>query len=488
MDTGKLKLLDWRSQRVVMLHLSWFAFFVSFLMWFNHAPLMLYIKAYFALSDAEVKTLLILNVALTIPARNLVGMFVDRYGPRLMYSLLLAIGSLLCFAFALATDFAWLALCRFLLGFVGASFVIGIRLIAEWFPARQLGIAEGIYGGWGNFGAAVGALLLPALALAYGGDEGWRWAVATTGLIALIYSGLFYRYARDTPVGQTYFRPNRLGAIEVSTRKDMVLYILTMSGLYLGLGLLVWRLSTPPTQFLSQPVMGLLYFGLALLFLMQVRRIVNINDHLRDDARPPVQYAFKQVGILSLAYLAAFGAELSVVSMLPLHFHELFGLEPIWAAALASSFAFMNLIARPLGGHFSDRYGRKRTLTMVFLGTTLGFLGFASMNGAWPMPLAVLVTIVCSFFVQAGCGAVFACIPLIQRRLTGQFSGVVGAYGNVGGLLFLTILSVGAPSVFFLALAAAAMLSFLLVQFYDEPKGHMVEVLPDGRVHYIAVE
>ena len=119
----------------------------------------------FGLSDQQVKTLLILNVALTIPARIIVGMLVDAFGPRRMYSLLLFVSSLLCFGFAMADDFERPALMRFLLGFVGAGFVIGIRMISEWFPAKQLGVAEGIYGGWGNFGSAAAALTLPTVAL-----------------------------------------------------------------------------------------------------------------------------------------------------------------------------------------------------------------------------------------------------------------------------------------------------------------------------------
>lgn len=47
--------------------------------------------------------------------------------------------------FATADSFDRLALARFLLGFVGAGFVIGIRMIGEWFPARQVGVAEGIF-------------------------------------------------------------------------------------------------------------------------------------------------------------------------------------------------------------------------------------------------------------------------------------------------------------------------------------------------------
>ena len=36
-----------------------------------------------------------------------------------------------------------------LAGIVGAGFVIGIRMVAEWFPPKEIGLAEGIYGGWG---------------------------------------------------------------------------------------------------------------------------------------------------------------------------------------------------------------------------------------------------------------------------------------------------------------------------------------------------
>ena len=157
MSDLKLNLLSF-SGKTRILHLSWFAFFLSFFVWFNHAPLLASMREAFGLSDQQIKTLLILNVALTIPARIIVGMLVDAFGPRRMYSLLLFISSFLCFGFAMAQDYERLALMRFLLGFVGAGFVIGIRMISEWFPARQLGVAEGIYGGWGNFGSAAAAL------------------------------------------------------------------------------------------------------------------------------------------------------------------------------------------------------------------------------------------------------------------------------------------------------------------------------------------
>ena len=62
--------------------MSWMAFFVTFVVWFNHAPLMSAIKDTLGLSKAEVSILLTLNVALAIPARIIIGMLTDKYGPR----------------------------------------------------------------------------------------------------------------------------------------------------------------------------------------------------------------------------------------------------------------------------------------------------------------------------------------------------------------------------------------------------------------------
>jgi MFS transporter, NNP family, nitrate/nitrite transporter len=65
---GGLNLLR-LEPRIKVLHLTWLAFFVSFVVWFNHAPLMAAIRTSFNLTDQEVSALLILNVALT-PSRG----------------------------------------------------------------------------------------------------------------------------------------------------------------------------------------------------------------------------------------------------------------------------------------------------------------------------------------------------------------------------------------------------------------------------------
>jgi NNP family nitrate/nitrite transporter-like MFS transporter len=487
MSSQKLNLLSF-SGNIRTLHLTWMAFFITFVVWFNHAPLMVAIRDTLGLDDQQVKTLLILNVALTIPARIVVGMLVDKYGPKIMFSMLLGISSFLCFFFAIADSFEQMAVARFMLGFVGAGFVIGIRMISEWFPAKQVGLAEGIYGGWGNFGSAAAAMTLPTLALMYGGDDGWRYALATTGAIALIYAIIYYNSVSDTPKGSTYFKPKKSGAMEVTSKGDFFLYIIMSIPLYAALALLAWKLSPSGVELLSQNITYAVYAGLIALFAYQLYHIYQVNKEVFTTEVPEIhRYKFKQVAVLDLAYLATFGSELAVVSMLPLFFSDTFDISPVQAGLLASGFAFMNLVSRPVGGLFSDKLGRKRTLTICISGLAVGYIVLGMITPEWFLVFAVLATMACSFFVQAGEGAVFAVVPLVQRRLTGQIAGMAGAYGNVGAVTFLTVLSLVSAQTFFFVIAATAVVTLIAVQFMDEPRGQMAEILPDGTVQMIDV-
>ena len=173
--------------------------------------------------------------------------------------------------------------------------------------------------------------------------------------------------------------------------------------------------------------------------------------------------------------------------MLPLFFMETFELTAVTAGLLASGFAFMNLVARPGGGWLSDKFGRKKTLSILICGLAIGYMVLSQIDSLWLIPLAVVATMCCSFFVQAGEGAVFAMVPLVQRRMTGQIAGMTGAYGNVGAVIFLTVLSFVDASTFFMFIAGAAAVCFIFVQFLEEPAGHMAEVMEDGSVQLIEV-
>jgi len=488
----KLNLLEFSNPSIRTLHLSWFAFFLTFVMWFSHAPMKPFIMEAFDMSNAQWKALLILNVALTIPARIIIGMLVDKFGPRKVFSGLLITSAFLSWGFAFAQSYEQLALFRFLCGFIGAGFVIGIRLVSEWFPAKTVGLAEGVYGGWGNFGSAAAAWTLPAVATYLYADsmgaDAWRYAIATTGLVALLYGVFFGIRARNTPKGSTYFKPKKSGGLEVSNKKDFYLYIAMNIPMYIALAVLTWKLSPAGVSLLSDTTASILWAVLFILFIYQFYQIYSINKEVFTQDAPEIErYKFKQVAILNWSYFVTFGSELAVVSMLPAFFMETFDLSPVKAGLLGGAFALMNLAARPTGGYLSDKVGRRKTLMILVAGLALGYFILSQITSGWSVIAAVAAVMFCSFFVQAGEGAVFAIVPLVKRRMTGQIAGMVGAYGNVGGVTFLTVYSFVDAGTFFMIIGCAALICLALVALLEEPAGHMHEVLPDGTVQMIEV-
>ncbi|MFA0569391.1 NarK family nitrate/nitrite MFS transporter [Vibrio kagoshimensis] len=487
MDNTKFSLLSFTGKMKV-LHLSWMAFFITFVVWFNFAPLLQMVKTTLGLSTEQIKTLLILNVALTIPARVVVGMLTDKYGPRLVYSTLLAVCSIPCFMFAFADSFIQAAIARFLLGFIGAGFVVGIRLVSEWFPHNELGTAEGIYGGWGNFGSAAAAFTLPTLALMFGGEEGWRYAVGLTGLMSLVFAVIFYKNVTDTPKGATYFKPSQVTAMEVTSKGDFFFLLIMKIPMYAALALLAWKLSPSGINMITDVMVNTVYVTLIALYAYEVSQVWKVNKKVFKEEVPEMhQYKFKQVAVLNVLYFATFGSELAVISMLPLFFSETFELTPVMAGMVASAYAFMNLMSRPGGGWISDRFGRKPTLLILTAGLAVGYFLMGQVGSDWPLWLAVATAMGCSFFVQAGEGAVFATVPLIKRRMTGQIAGMTGAYGNVGAVVYLTVLSFVSYQTFFLVIAGTAVIGFATLIFMEEPNGKIAEVNDDGSVTLIDV-
>ena len=489
MSEARLNLFSFQG-KIRILHLTWLAFFLTFVVWLGLGPMMPFIKESLGLTDQQAKVLLILNVALTIPARIVVGMLVDTYGPRIMFSSILVLGGIVSILFAWADSYEKLALLRFLSGFIGAGFVVGIRMIGEWFPARQTGIAQGIYAGWGNFGSAGAALSLPLIAVSVGGADGWRWALTVASLAAIAYGALYYFSVRNTPRGSTYFKPKKSGAMEVTSKGDLLLYLLMNIPLYLALALLAWKLSPAGMGLIGGGVTWIIYGVLALIFAGQSIRVWQLNAEMLQKPVPELhRYKFKQVAILDWAYLVTFGTELAVVSMLAMFYVDWFDLPKVSAALVAGIYPFLNLFARPGGGWLSDLIGRKLTLVIVFTGITACFLVLGLVDRSWPVWAVVALTIVGGIFSKAGSGAVYAMVPLVRRRLTGQIAGMAGAFGNVGAVTFLTVNSLVPYNWFFLFIGVVAGLVLLLIlAFLEEPEKAMAEILPDGTVQIIEVK
>ncbi|UOQ93903.1 MFS transporter [Halobacillus shinanisalinarum] len=457
-----------------ILFLSTLAFFVSVMVWFNMAPFNSTIMEQLGLTKEEVGVLMLVNLALAIPARIVMGQLVDRFGPKKVFSLLLVVMSIPCFTFALANSYWQLLISRLLLGIIGASFVVGIRMIAEWFPQNKSGFMHGIYAGWGNFGSALASFTLPLIALWVGEENGWRYAIAMTGVISLIYGFIYYRSVEDAPPMKEFKRSKSAKGMKATSFVDLIILVAAYFPIYGGLAVLIWSLQR--TSLLTLEWAIGLYVLLGVLYMHRAVKIALENRaYLMTEIPIPEKYSMKQVAVLSLAYFSAFGAELAVISMLPMFFQETYALGSIGAGMIASSFAFTNLIARPAGGWMSDQFGRKKVLMILLFLLSILYFGMSFLSGHWPLALAVLLTMSCSMVGQAASGSVFSMVPFIKKNNTGQIAGMVGAYGNIGSVCFLAVLNLMYPAAFFSVIGAGAFLCFIFSCFIKEPSLHALE-------------
>jgi len=509
------ELLDFDKERIKVLHFTWIAFFITFYVWFNMAPLAsTMLKSMDWMTKEHLKILAISNVALTIPARIIIGALIDKYGSRVVFSGLMIFSAIPAFFFAFGDSFTQLLISRLVLGTVGAGFVIGIRMVSQWFPPSMIGRAEGFYAGWGNFGSAAAAMTLPWIGITFFGeqlglgDDGWRWALAFNGGISLIYGIMYLYLVEDLPDGRKFKGSKKTTPMVVSSYGDLIQYLIWSVPLVGAMAILTWRISNVKIEgdyVLSDTLVIIIYSVLALVFIGHVFKTLQINlPILRAGVPEKDKYHWGSVAALNSTYFSNFGAELAVVSMLPMFFETTFRtltgddgsiiMTATMAGLIAASFAFVNLFARPLGGLLSDKMkNRKRTMLFYMIGITIGFLGMA--NIATPVPgvegeimpmfdgytwlvLSVVITIIASMFVQGAEGATFAVIPTIKKSMTGQIAGMAGAYGNVGAVVYLVIYSLVDSITFFYIIAGGAFLSFLYcLIFLREPEGGFDEEL-----------
>jgi MFS transporter, NNP family, nitrate/nitrite transporter len=461
-------MLNFNTKQNNILHLSWLAFFFSFIAWFNMAPFNTTLIRTVGLNQEQINILMLCNVALTIPARIIIGIWVDYFGARKVFSSLLIFSSGVCFYFASGKTFEELLIARLLMGIVGAGFVVGIKMISDYFPPKQMGLAQGIYAGWGNFGAAAAVFSLPVIASFFPEEIGWRYAVIFSGILCAIWGIVYFIFAKELSRESDIFSVGFEHNLEVTTIKDLLLHVLFLIPIYGAMATLVWKLSGHPLQLLSSSSSNILLTVILVLYIFNVIQSVRSNlPKLVEINSSENKYEFKQIFILSMVYALAFGSQLAVISMFPQFLESTFELSVATAGMVGSSFAFMNLISRPVGGWISDLIDKKRALILFVIGSMIGYVIMSQINSSWPIWGVLLLAFSCSIFLQAGTGACFAAVPLIRKDLTGKVAGLTGAYGNVGAVMFLTVLSFTDPENFFSIAAFYAAIVLIALIFLN---------------------
>ena len=133
-----------------------FAYMMTFWAWGLLSPLAPDYRDLLELAPLQVSLLVAVPVFLGSVARVPLGALTDRYGGRLVFSLLSLLVILPLLLLAFLETYPTLLLGALLLGVSGASFAVGVPFVNAWFPPERRGTALGIYG-LGGVGTGVAA-------------------------------------------------------------------------------------------------------------------------------------------------------------------------------------------------------------------------------------------------------------------------------------------------------------------------------------------
>lgn len=372
----KLNIFSLSGVQMKTFHVTWLTFFVCFFGWFGLAPLMPTIKEDLQLDKSQIGNIVIASVSGTIIARLLIGKLCDSWGPRKTYTTLLLIGAIPVMGVGLAESYTSFLLFRLAISIIGASFVITQFHTSMMFAANIKGTANAVAGGWGNLGGGVTNMVMPVI---FAAIVGFGYTKAEAWRYAMIVPGVMMLIAAFL-----YFRYTK---------------------------------DTPAGNY------------------DEIEREVK--------AKGKTDYGVLKdwrVWALALAYAVCFGMEITFDNIAALHFVQEFKLTQGSAGFWAGVFGFMNIFARALGGIFADKVGKKYgmrgkglLLATVLLLEGAGLILFAQ---AGSFAMAIISMISFALFLKMANGATYAITPFVNEKNVGLVSGIVGAGGNVGGMLF----------------------------------------------------
>ena len=404
----RIRLLDFRTAPMRAFHLSWFAFFLSFMAWFGIAPLMAVVRDDLKLTKAQIGNTVIASVAITIFARFITGWLCDRFGPRRTYTALLMFGAFPVAGIGFSHTYHSFLLFRLIIGLIGATFVITQYHTSIMFSPRVVGTANAMTAGWGNLGGGVTQWLMPLLfgaIVGFGTDKflSWRLAMVVPGVLMLLTGIAYYFFTEDTPDGRPFVPRTGAQAFWEAARDYRVWLLFLLYGACFGVEITVDNVAA-------------LYF--------------KDSFHL----------TLKLAGLLA-----------SLIGMMNLFARALGGMAGDWA-----------------GSRWGLR-GRSLLLGVTIFAEGMAMVLFSRLTILGPATAAFLLF---GVLVCMACGVTYAVVPLIRPRAIGSVSGIVGAGGNFGAvfaaMLFKSESISGADAFFILgSIVAATAFCVLLLRFRE---------------------
>ncbi|MEC3949145.1 MFS transporter [Sphingobium sp. HWE2-09] len=192
------------------------------------------------------------------------GYFLDSVGLKIGFTICVAAWSLVTMAHGFVNGWFGFAALRGLLGLAeGSAQPAGQKLVAEWFPSKERGLAGGIY----NIGASFGAVFAPPLVAWAVIMHSWRLAFVVAGGIGLVWALLWFFYyetpARHRRLGdleRDYILSGQEARLAARAQRPSILSMLRQRDM--------WGIALP--RMLADPVWGMLSFWMP-LYLARVR-------------------------------------------------------------------------------------------------------------------------------------------------------------------------------------------------------------------------
>jgi MFS transporter, NNP family, nitrate/nitrite transporter len=182
------------KQQWSVLIISTLAFTVCFMVWMMFGVIGIPIKKTLNLNATQFGLLTATPVLTGSLIRVPLGIWTDKYGGRIVMTLLMASTVPAIWLMSYATEYWHFLVIGLFVGLAGGSFSVGTPYVARWFPKNRQGMAMGVYGA-GNSGAAVNKFIAPSLLVAYG----WTAVPQTYAVVMLVTVVLFWLFSYSDP-------------------------------------------------------------------------------------------------------------------------------------------------------------------------------------------------------------------------------------------------------------------------------------------------
>ncbi len=296
------------------------------------------------------------------------------------------------------------------------SLMIAIPVLLGAVGRIPAGMLADRFGGRLTFSALLVFSAIPAVAIGF-----------STSFTQLLIFGLLLGIAGTTfPVGvgftSKWFAPEKQGtALGIYGMGNIGQSIAVFGAPVLALWLGDWR-----TVFF---VFAALTFLWGIVYYLFARDAVAATKPKTLAENLSVLKRSKTAWILSLFYFLTFGGFVALALYMPTFLREIFNLSATDAGARTAGFVLLATVMRPVGGLLADKIGGAKVLIFVFVGIAC----LAPLLSFMTIVLFTVGALGCAAALGLGNGAIFKLVPQYFPKETGTVTGLVGAFGGLGG-------------------------------------------------------